>query len=88
MKDLDELTKYIQGEPKKKKKKKKKKKENPINMLAKLNFNDKILEDDQISMMSHDTIFSNFKADIKNDNYEEKDLFKIKPSISDKFIED
>ena len=88
MKDLDELTKYIQGEPKKKKKKKKKKKENPINMLAKLNISDKILEDDQISMISHDTIFSNFKADIKNDNYEEENLIKIKPNISDKFIED
>ena len=88
MKDLDELAKYIQGEPKKKKKKKKKKKENPINMLAKLNFSDKILEDDQISMISHDTIFSNFKADIKNDNYEEENLIKIKPNISDKFIED
>ena len=88
MKDLDELAKYIQGEPKKKKKKKKKKKENPINMLSKLNFNDKILEDDQISMMSHDTIFSNFKADIINDNYDEKDLIKIKPNISEKFIED
>ena len=33
IKDLDELTKYIQGEPKKKKNKKKKKKENLINML-------------------------------------------------------
>ena len=56
-------------------------------MLAKLNFNDKNLEDDQISMISHDTIFSNFKADIINDNYEEKDIIKIKPNISDKFIE-
>ena len=87
MKDIDELTKYIQGEEKKKKKKKKKKKENPINMLDALNGN-KNLEDDQISIVSHDTIFSNFKKDIRKDNIDDKDLVKIKPIISDKFIEE
>ena len=86
--DIDELTKYIQGDEKKKKKKKKKKKENPINMLDKLNFNDKNLEDDQISIVSHDTIVSNFKKDIRNDNIEEKDIAKTKPILSDKFLED
>ena len=67
IKDLDELAKYLQNDPKKKKKKKKKK-ENPINMLEKLNINNINLEDDQVSIVSHDTIFSNFKADIRNDN--------------------
>ena len=86
--DIDELTKYIQGDEKKKKKKKKKKKENPINILDKLNFNEKNLEDDQISIVSHDTIVSNFKKDIRNDNIEDKDFTKTKPILSDKFIED
>ena len=86
--DIDELTKYIQGDGKKKKKRKKKKKENPINMLDKLNFNDNNLEDDQISMVSHDTIVSNFKKDIRNDNNEDKDIAKRKPILSDKFLED
>ena len=74
IKDIDELTKYIQGDEKKKKKKKKKKKENPINMLNKMNLNDKNFEDDQVSIVSHDTIFSNFKKEIRKDNIEEKDL--------------
>ncbi len=87
MKDIDELTKYIQGDEKKKKKKKKKKKENPINMLNSLNLN-KNLEDDQVSIVSHDTIFSNFKKDIRKDNIEDKDVVKIKPVISDKFIKE
>jgi len=85
IKDLDELTKYIQGE--KKKKKKKKKKENPINILEKLYNNNNInLDDDQISTISHDTIFSNFKADIKNDNIDDENKIKIKPFISQNFI--
>ena len=85
IKDLDELTKYIQGE--KKKKKKKKKKENPINILEKLYNNNNInLDDDQISTISHDTIFSNFKADIKNDNFDDENKIKIKPFISQNFI--
>ena len=86
IKDLDELVNYIQGD-KKKKKKKKKKKENPINKLSQFNFNNKNLEDDQMSIISHDTIFSNFKKDIKNDNIEDDDLIKIKPNISKAFIE-
>ena len=45
------------------------------------------LDDDQMSIVSHDTIFSNFKADIKNDNLDDEDLIKIKPMISEKFIE-
>ena len=85
IKDLDELAKYIQGE--KKKKKKKKKKENPINILEKLYCNNNInLDDDQISTISHDTIFSNFKADIKNDNIDDGSKIKIKPVISQNFI--
>ena len=87
IKDLDELVNYIQGE-KKKKKKKKKKKENPINQIEKYNSNKVMnLDDDQMSIVSHDTIFSNFKADIKNDNIDDEDLVKIKPMISEKFIE-
>ncbi len=86
IKDLDELVKYIQGE--KKKKKKKKKKENPFNKLEKFNNNNNMnLDDDQMSIISHDTIFSTFKADIRNDNIDDEDLIKIKPMISDKFIE-
>ena len=84
--DLDELAKYIQGDPKKKKKKKKKK-DNPINMLEKMNLYNNNLEDDQMSIVSHDTIFSNFKADIRKDNIEDENIIKIKPAISDKFIE-
>ena len=87
IKDIDELTKYIQGDEKKKKKKKKKKKENPINLLNNLNSNNQNLEDDQISIVSHDTIFSNFKKDIRKDNID-KDFVKIKPLISDKFIDE
>ena len=86
IKDLDELVNYIQGE-KKKKKKKKKKKENPINQLEKYINNFTNLDDDQMSIVSHDTIFSNFKADIKNDNIDDEDLIKIKPMLSEKFIE-
>ena len=87
IKDLDELVNYIQGD-KKKKKKKKKKKENPINQIEKYNSNKVMnLDDDQMSIVSHDTIFSNFKADIKNDNIDDEDLIKIKPMISEKFIE-
>ena len=87
--DIDELTKYIQGDEKKKKKRKKKKKENPINMLGKCNYyKEKNLEDDQISIVSHDTIVSNFKKDIRNDNIEDKHIAKTKPILSDKFIED
>ena len=86
--DIDELTKYIQGDEKKKKKKKKKKKENPINMLEKLKLRgENNLEDDQISIYSHDTIFSNFKEDIRNDNIDNKNAIKTKPIISDEFIE-
>ena len=85
IKDLDELVNYIQGE-KKKKKKKKKKKENPINRLEKY-INNMNLDDDQMSVVSHDTIFSNFKADIKSDNIDDQDLIKIKPMLSEKFIE-
>ena len=88
IKDIDELTKYIQGDEKKKKKKKKKKKENPINMLNSLNSSNKNLEDDQVSIVSHDTIFSNFKKDIRKDNIDDKDFVKIKPVISDKFIDE
>ena len=85
--DLDELVKYIQGDNKKKKKKKKKK-ENPFNKLAQFNnINNINLPDDQMSIISHDTIFSNFKKDIRNDNYDDDDLIKIKPVISDEFIE-
>ena len=86
--DIDELTKYIQGDEKKKKKRKKKKKEDPINMINKFNFNEKNLEDDQISIVSHDTIVSNFKKDIRSDNIEDKNIAKTKPILSDKFIED
>ena len=88
--DIDELTKYIQGEGEenKKKKKKKKRKENPINILSKINNNENKLDDEQISLYSHDTIVSNFKKDIKSDNMiEENDFVKNKPILSDKFIE-
>ena len=32
------------------------------------------LEDDQMSIVSHDTIFSNFKADIRKDNIEDEHI--------------
>ena len=86
IKDLDELVKYIQGNTKKKKKKKKKK-ENPINKLEQFNINNKNFEDDQMSIVSHDTIFSNFKKDIKSDNIEDDNYIKIKPTLSEQFIE-
>ena len=87
--DLDELTKYIQGDDnKKKKKKKKKKKDNPINKLSQFNISNKDLEDDQISIVSHDTIFSNFKKDIIKDNIEDNKIDKIVPVLSEKFVED
>ena len=56
-------------------------------MLAKMNLYNNNLEDDQMSIVSHDTIFSNFKADIRKDNIEDENIIKIKPAISDKFIE-
>ena len=86
IKDLDELVKYIQGDEKKKKKKKKKK-ENPINKLEQFNVINKNVEDDQMSIVSHDTIFSNFKKDIRSDNIEDENLIKIKPNLSENFIE-
>ena len=86
IKDLDELVKYIQGDAKKKKKKKKKK-ENPINKLEQFNIINKNVEDDQMSIVSHDTIFSNFKKDIRSDNIEDENLIKIKPNLSENFIE-
>ena len=56
-------------------------------MLNSLNSSNKNLEDDQVSIVSHDTIFSNFKKDIRKDNID-KDFVKIKPLISDKFIDE
>lgn len=90
IKDIDELTKYIQGDEKKKKRKKKKRKENPINILDKLNNREKKLEDDDgCSIYSgHDSIFSDFKRDIKNDMVDNKDCVKKKVVLSDKFISD
>ena len=87
--DIDELTKYIQGEgvENKKKKKKKKRKENPINILSKINYNENKLDDDLTSIYSHDTIFSNFKKDIQNDMIEGNNFVKNKPILSDKFLE-
>ena len=88
--DLDELTKYIQGDDdkKKKKKKKKKRKDNPINKLSQFNISNQNIDDDQVSIVSHDTIFSNFKKDIINDNIEDNKVDKIQPVLSEKFIED
>ena len=57
-------------------------------MLNSLNSSNKNLEDDQVSIVSHDTIFSNFKKDIRKDNIDDKDFVKIKPLISDKFIDE
>ena len=90
IKDIDELTKYIQGDEKKKKRKKKKRKENPINILDKLNNREKKLKDDDgCSIYSeHDSIFSDFKRDIKNDMVDNKDCEKTKAVLSDKFISD
>ena len=56
-------------------------------MLNSLNSSNKNLEDDQVSIVSHDTIFSNFKKDIRKDNIDDKDFVKIKPVISEKFID-
>ena len=90
IKDIDELTKYIQGDKNKKRRKKKKRKENPINILDKLNNRDKRLEDDDgYSIYSgHDSVFSDFKRDIKSDMVDNKDCTKTKPVLSDKFIFD
>ena len=90
MKDIDELVKYIEGDSKVKKKKKKKRKENPINILDKLisqnkNIDDDLLSQSATSIISHDSVVSAFKRDLRNDaidnNFEKK-----KPVISEEFL--
>ena len=91
IKDIDELLKYIEGDSsKKKKKKKKKKKDNPINILDKLKEEKKIIDDETLSqssfsVISHDSVVSAFKRDLREEtmdnNYE-----KIKPNFSEDFI--
>ena len=91
MKDIDELLKYIEGDSsKKKKKKKKKKKDNPINILDKLKKENKIIDDDNLSqssfsVISHDSIVSGFKRDLKEDTID-NNYDKIKPNFSEDFI--
>jgi len=90
MKDIDELLKYIEGDSsKKKKKKKKKKKDNPINILEKLKQENKIIDDDNLSqssfsVVSHDSIVSAFKRDLKEDTID-NNYDKIKPNFSENF---
>ena len=90
MKDIDELLKYIEGDSsKKKKKKKKKKKDNPINILDKLKQENKIIDDDNLSqssfsVVSHDSIVSAFKRDLKEDTID-NNYDKIKPNFSENF---
>jgi len=55
--------------------------------LEQFNIINKKVEDDQMSIVSHDTIFSNFKKDIRSDNIEDENLIKIKPNLSENFIE-
>ena len=91
MKDIDELLKYIEGDSsKKKKKKKKKKKDNPINILDKLKQENKIIDDDNLSqsffsVVSHDSIVSAFKRDLKGDTVD-NNYDKIKPNFSENFM--
>ena len=91
MKDIDELLKYIEGDSsKKKKKKKKKKKDNFINILNKLKQENKIIDDDNLSqssfsVVSHDSIVSAFKRDLKGDTVD-NNYDKIKPNFSENFM--
>ena len=91
MKDIDELLKYIEGDSsKKKKKKKKKKKDNPINIWEKLKQENKMIDDDNLSqssfsVVSHDSIVSAFKRDLKEDTFD-NNYDKIKPNFSENFI--
>ena len=90
MKDIDELLKYIEGDSKIKKKKKKKKKENPINILDKLisqnkNIDDDLLSQSATSIISHDSVVSAFKRDLRNDAVD-NNFEKQKPVISNEFL--
>ena len=91
MKDIDELLKYIEdGTQHKKKKKKKKKKENPINILDKFILEDRKLDDDllsqsSMSIISHDSVVSAFKRELKNDAVD-NNFEKTKPVLSEEFI--
>ena len=90
MKDIDELLKYIEGDSSKKnKKKKKKKKDNPINILDKLKQENKNIDDDNLSqssfsVVSHDSIVSAFKRDLKEETID-NNYDKIKPNFSEDF---
>ena len=91
IKDIDELVKYIEGDTKnKKKKKKKKKKEDPIDILLKLKEENKEIDDETISQsslsyISQDSVFNNFRKDIKKDTKDNK-FEKIKPQVSKEFV--
>ena len=91
IKDIDELVKYIEGDTKtKKKKKKKKKKEDPIDILLKLREQNKELDDETVSQsslsyISQDSVFNNFRKDIKKETKDNK-FEKIKPQFSKEFI--
>ena len=89
IKDIDELLNYIEGDKsQKKKKKKKKKKENPINILEKLreekNLDDETLSQSSFSVMSHDSVVSAFKRDLR-ENTVDNNFEKIKPNFSEEF---
>ena len=91
IKDIDELVKYIEGDAKtKKKKKKKRKKEDPIDILLKLKEENKELDDETLSQsslsyISQDSIFNNFRKDIKKETKDNK-YEKIKPKVSKEFV--
>ena len=91
IKDIDELVKYIEGDTKtKKKKKKKKKKEDPIDILLKLKEQNKELDDETLSQISlsyisQDSVFNNFRKDIKKETKDNK-FEKIKPQVSEEFV--
>ena len=91
IKDIDELLKYIEGDSsQKKKKKKKKKKENPINILDKLREENKNIDPETLfqsstSVISHDSIVSAFKRDLREDTMD-NNFEKIKPNFSENFI--
>ena len=91
IKDIDELIKYIEGDTKtKKKKKKKKKKEDPFDILLKLKEEKKELDDETLSQsslsyISQDSVFNNFRREIKRETKDNK-FEKIKPQVSNEFI--
>ena len=79
--NIEDLVKYINGGDKKKKKKKKRKKKSKIS-------NDKKIEEQkENNVVEKDEIFENFKAYIINFTNNLQKVEKIKPKISDAFLE-